>query len=112
MSWPTQFLTIGNKTIPTEEFVKDRENILAKYSNPKKPEKWQMLHKEDIQKKEMAEEKIDEIEEKVDEIEEKKDEAEPTTAQDIIDSEVVVSETVGTGKTTDKKTVKKAKRWK
>lgn len=95
MSWPTQFLHIGNRTIPTEEFVKNREEILEKYSNVPKQGKWQMLHKEDIVKKEVK-------------VEEKIDVAVVDTTPEIVDPKEPTFETVVPSKTTPKK----AKRWK
>lgn len=46
MSWPKQYVVIWWVSIPTEDFVKNREEILARYQKEEtKQDPWQMMKK-------------------------------------------------------------------
>lgn len=66
MSWPKQFVEVWGVQIPTEEFIKNREAILARMSKlEEKPEAGQMMNKD---------KKFEEILKEVEETEEWKEE--------------------------------------
>lgn len=74
MSWPKQFVTVWGVRIATEDFVKNREEILKRLQKDKpKQEPWQMMQKhiqvniaqkkfeEELKAVELKEEKHEEI---------------------------------------------------